>query len=97
MVVEHLHDHILIRGRKTKKSEESRDFPGREQIQFGDVVQAPPKLTAPSKRYLQLRMCMMRLVVLWGSINDGIIVPNSNRFVSKSTSKSNRGVFIPVP
>ncbi|KAJ6972161.1 LOW QUALITY PROTEIN: hypothetical protein NC653_032672 [Populus alba x Populus x berolinensis] len=51
MVVEHLHDHILIRGRKTKKSEESRDFPGREQIQFGDVVQAPPKLTAPSKIY----------------------------------------------
>jgi hypothetical protein len=49
MVVEHLHDHILICGRKTKKSEESQDFPGREQIQFGDVVQAPPKLTAPSK------------------------------------------------
>ncbi|KAJ6879246.1 hypothetical protein NC652_032735 [Populus alba x Populus x berolinensis] len=51
MVVEHLHDHILIRGRKTKKSEESQDFPGREQIQFGDAVQAPPKLTAPSKIY----------------------------------------------
>ncbi|KAL9385565.1 hypothetical protein Peur_022575 [Populus x canadensis] len=47
--VEHLHDHILICGRKTIKSEESQDFPGREEIQFGDVVQAPPKLTAPSK------------------------------------------------
>lgn len=32
--------------RKGKK-EENIDFPGREEIKFGDVVQAPPKLVVP--------------------------------------------------
>ena len=31
---------------KKPKSEENEDFPRREQITFGEVVQAPPKLTA---------------------------------------------------
>ena len=51
-----LHDHIFYicryleaKKKKNKKSEEKQDFPGCEQIQFGDVVQAPPKLTVPSK------------------------------------------------
>jgi len=59
MVVEHLHDHIFnacryleAKKKKNKKSEEWQDFPGCEQIQFGDVVQAPPKFTAPSKVWL---------------------------------------------
>lgn len=36
--------------KKHKKEEDEEDilnFPGREQIKFGDVVQAPPKLTVP--------------------------------------------------
>ncbi|XP_011034731.1 PREDICTED: protein PXR1 [Populus euphratica] len=41
--------YLEAKKKKNKKSEERQDFPGREQIQFGDVVQAPPKLTAPSK------------------------------------------------
>lgn len=41
--------YLEAKKKKNKKSEERQDFPGCEQIQFGDVVQAPPKLTAPSK------------------------------------------------
>ncbi|CAK7347949.1 unnamed protein product [Dovyalis caffra] len=41
--------YLEAKKKKHKKPEESVDFPGREQIQFGDVVQTPPKLTAPSK------------------------------------------------
>jgi hypothetical protein len=32
---------------KKEDEDETPNFPGREQIKFGDVVQAPPKLTAP--------------------------------------------------
>lgn len=41
--------YLEAKKKKNKKPEERQDFPGCEQIQFGDVVQAPPKLTAPSK------------------------------------------------
>lgn len=33
--------------KKKGKKEENIDFPGREEIKFGDVVQAPPKLVVP--------------------------------------------------
>ncbi|KAH6833316.1 hypothetical protein C2S53_002415 [Perilla frutescens var. hirtella] len=32
---------------KNAQIEEDMDFPGREHIQFGDIVEAPPKLTVP--------------------------------------------------
>uniref|UniRef100_A0A2C9VT77 Uncharacterized protein n=1 Tax=Manihot esculenta TaxID=3983 RepID=A0A2C9VT77_MANES len=35
--------------RQKSKTEEDLDFPGHEQIKFGDVVQAPPKLVAVPK------------------------------------------------
>ncbi|KAL2330433.1 hypothetical protein Fmac_018014 [Flemingia macrophylla] len=35
-----------------KPREEELDFPGHEKIKFGDIVQAPPKLTVPSKASL---------------------------------------------
>ncbi|KAG5231277.1 H/ACA ribonucleoprotein complex [Salix suchowensis] len=41
--------YLEAKKKKNKKSEEQQDFPGCEQIQFGDVVLAPPKLTVPSK------------------------------------------------
>lgn len=35
------------KNKKGKKGESVDDFPGRENIRFGEVVQAPPKLVAP--------------------------------------------------
>lgn len=35
--------------RKNAKEEERLDFPGRENIKFGDVVEAPPKLVTVPK------------------------------------------------
>lgn len=35
------------KNKKGKKGESVDDFPGREKIRFGEVVQAPPKLVAP--------------------------------------------------
>jgi hypothetical protein len=32
---------------KKARTEEDLDFPGREEIKFGEVVEAPPKLTVP--------------------------------------------------
>ncbi|KAK6141010.1 hypothetical protein DH2020_023231 [Rehmannia glutinosa] len=41
----------LLEARKKKhkrpRSDDEMDFPGREEIKFGEVVQAPPKLTVP--------------------------------------------------
>lgn len=34
---------------KKAKTEDKLDFPGREEIKFGDIVQAPPKLAAIPK------------------------------------------------
>lgn len=35
------------KSKKGKKEDNVDDFPGREKIRFGEVVQAPPKLVAP--------------------------------------------------
>lgn len=45
--------------KKHKKADEEEilNFPGREQIKFGDVVQAPPKLTVP-KVYFSLSLSL---------------------------------------
>lgn len=40
------------RKKKQKNSETELDFPGREQVKFGDVVQAPPKLLVVPKVHL---------------------------------------------
>lgn len=42
-------EYLDAKKKKHKKEDENEipNFPGREQIKFGDVVQAPPKLTAP--------------------------------------------------
>ena len=37
----------MKKNKKGKKGESVDDFPGREKIRFGEVVQAPPKLVAP--------------------------------------------------
>ncbi|KAJ6807448.1 uncharacterized protein M6B38_170195 [Iris pallida] len=34
---------------KKQKVDDSLDFPGREEIKFGDIVEAPPKLSFPKK------------------------------------------------
>ncbi|GLT84465.1 hypothetical protein SLE2022_026930 [Rubroshorea leprosula] len=36
---------------KKAKTEENMDFPGREQVKFGEVVEAPPKLVAVPKAF----------------------------------------------
>lgn len=33
--------------RKKANADEHMDFPGREEIKFGEVVEAPPKLAVP--------------------------------------------------
>lgn len=32
---------------KKEKTDDIRNFPGREEIKFGDIVEAPPKLNFP--------------------------------------------------
>ncbi|KAJ4848488.1 hypothetical protein Tsubulata_003359 [Turnera subulata] len=47
--------YLEAKKKKHKKSsstgEDNLDFPGREKIKFGDVVQAPPKLTSVPKKH----------------------------------------------
>ncbi|KAL0309164.1 UNVERIFIED_CONTAM: hypothetical protein Sradi_5858700 [Sesamum radiatum] len=40
---------------KKPRTEEDDDFPGREQIKFGDVVEAPPKLIAVPKAFKKIQ------------------------------------------
>jgi len=50
---------LEARKKKNKKAkvEEDVDFPGREEIKFGDVVEAPPKLITVPK-VSTLMFCM---------------------------------------
>ncbi|GKV12961.1 hypothetical protein SLEP1_g24043 [Rubroshorea leprosula] len=41
---------------KKAKTEENMDFPGREQVKFGEVVEAPPKLVAVPKIIIAFKM-----------------------------------------
>jgi len=43
--------YLEAKKKKHKKSheEEKLDFPEHEKVKFGDIVQAPPKLSAPAK------------------------------------------------
>ncbi|KAL0339377.1 UNVERIFIED_CONTAM: hypothetical protein Sangu_1459800 [Sesamum angustifolium] len=40
---------------KKPRTEEDDDFPGREQIKFGDVIEAPPKLIAVPKAFKKIQ------------------------------------------
>ncbi|XP_074586835.1 uncharacterized protein LOC141842705 [Curcuma longa] len=44
-------DYFETKKKKNKKPkiDDVRDFPGREEIEFGEVVQAPPKLSVPKR------------------------------------------------
>ncbi|MFS7919458.1 hypothetical protein Hanom_Chr03g00212901 [Helianthus anomalus] len=58
---------ILLEERKKKhkkaKQEDDLNFPGREEIKFGEVVQAPPKLVNVPKDLLSLTFIIVYLVL----------------------------------
>lgn len=53
--------YLEAKKKKHKKAEtdEQLDFPGREHIKFGDVVEAPPKFTVP--KVASLLFCLSML------------------------------------
>ncbi|CAJ1815147.1 unnamed protein product [Sphenostylis stenocarpa] len=54
--------YLEAKKKKHKKShEEKMDFPGHEKIKFGDIVQAPPKLSVPPKVFKNVSQERLRL------------------------------------
>lgn len=49
---------------KKVKEEDKVDFPGREEIKFGEVVQAPPKLVSIPKVAVNLSLLSYLLTVM---------------------------------
>jgi hypothetical protein len=62
--------------RKGNKTESLPDFPGREKVKFGEVVEAPPKLSFPKvPSLLHITTCELRLYDLVSGLHiDGIIL-----------------------
>ena len=62
--------------RKGNKTESLPDFPGREKVKFGEVVEAPPKLSFPKvPSLLHITICEFRLYDLVSGLHiDGIIL-----------------------
>ena len=61
--------------RKGNKTESLPDFPGREKVKFGEVVEAPPKLSFPKvPSLLHITICEFHLYDLVSGLDiDGII------------------------
>ncbi|BAT84210.1 hypothetical protein VIGAN_04151700 [Vigna angularis var. angularis] len=54
--------YLEAKKKKHKKShEEEMDFPGQEKIEFGDIVQAPPKLSVPPRAFKNASQERLRL------------------------------------
>ncbi|KAF3332330.1 coiled-coil domain-containing protein 137 [Carex littledalei] len=81
-------EYLDAKKKKHKKEDEEEilNFPGREQIKFGDVVQAPPKLTVPKmpKSWMDASKERLRLQAI-------------DEYRNRKSWTSRPGIHLPTP